>query len=77
MSEVVDKLNKVKDKESFIEFVRQLIKDQDLNESEWENKDIYSYLEAASAWLIDSKRDLDDNPWKLFAEMLYSGKIYE
>lgn len=77
MSEVIDKLNKVKDKESFIEYVRQLIKDCKLNEVEWENNNIYSYLEAAAAWLIDSKRDLDDNPWKLFAEILYSGKIYE
>lgn len=77
MSELVDKLNKVNDKQSFIEFVRQLIKDQELNEAEWENNSVYSYLEAAAAWLMDSERNLDDNPWKLFAEMLYSGKIYE
>ena len=51
------KINKmienVKSKEDFISFINRLSKDNQINNDEWENKDILSYLEGVSSWVED------------------------
>ena len=88
--ELIDYLNQVTDRESFILFVRELIKDREIaqkseienveknkfgNASDWENQTIEHFLDGAVFWLEDSVRN--DITWKLMAEFLYCGKIYE
>lgn len=88
--ELIDCLSKVNDRESFILFVTKLIKDRKSAEeieranfeknnfttaSDWENQTIENYLDGAVSWLEDSERT--DISWKLMAEFLYCGKIYE
>ena len=48
----------------------------------WANTTIEDFLEASCAWAEDSgfgrTQDLADaTPWRLFANFLYCGKIYE
>lgn len=88
--ELIGYLNQVTDRESFIAFVKALIKDRDLakeieNENpqkykyglalDWQNGNIEDFLDGAVSWLEDSARD--DISWKLMAEFIYCGKIYE
>jgi hypothetical protein len=88
---LVDYLENVTDKETFVEFVNALVEDRSRAEeieqqniqnykSEgaalgWHNTNIESFLQSALVWLVDS--DKKDVSWKLMAEFLYSGKIYE
>jgi hypothetical protein len=73
--ELVDYLNNVNNHESFIEFVKVLAKDKEINSIEWQNLTIEDYLDCANSWLEDS--ECKDISWKLMAEFLYCGKIYE
>ncbi len=88
--ELIDYLNKVESRESFILFVRELINDRenarkseienpDKNKygdaSDWENSTVEHFLDGAVSWLEDSERN--NLSWKLMAEFLYCGKIYE
>lgn len=48
----------------------------------WENETIEAFLEGAHAWAVDSdfgtSQDLyETNMWKMMAEFLYCGKVYE
>lgn len=69
----------------FVEFVRALSKDYKQNKAEWENDDIGSFLEALAAWVEDIEGYYSNQgltvpsciDWKLVANMLMSGKIYE
>lgn len=88
---LIEYLENVQDKETFIEFVNALIEDRSNAENieqeniknyksgtaalNWHNTNIESYLQAALVWLVDSNKD--EISWKLMAEFLYSGKIYE
>ena len=88
---LVDYLENVKDKETFVEFINALIEDRSKAERleqqnienyksagaalGWHNTNIESFLQAALVWLVDSDRN--EVSWKLMAEFLYSGKVYE
>ena len=86
MSDLHDKLDKVRDRESFFDFVQALIEDRiDKAKDEnrypyggqpggWESSTIESYLEAALRWAQDS-RDLpigisSEASWRGFATFL-------
>lgn len=88
--ETIDYLEKVNNRESFILFVKELIKDRESarkiesnapeknnysSVSDWENPNVENFLDGAVSWLEDSERN--DISWKLMAEFLYCGKIYE
>ncbi len=89
-ADLVDKLEAVHDRASFLEFVRELANDRrhDVggeSESRWENTSIETFLEAAESWATDIQ-DLKDEraewfpeapSWAAFARFLYVGKIYE
>ena len=78
-------IENVKSKEDFISFINKLSEDNQINNDEWENKDILSYLEGISSWVEDMdgyyknmKRDVPTNvDWKFIATLFYVGKIYE
>jgi hypothetical protein len=88
---LIDYLENVKDKETFVEFLNALIEDRSKAEEieqenvqnyksggaalGWHNTNIESFLQSALVWLVDS--DKNEASWKLMAEFLYSGKIYE
>lgn len=88
--DLIDFLENVKDKETFVEFVNALIEERSKAERMeqqgiekyksgtalgWHNTSLESFLQSALVWLVDSGKD--DISWKLMAEFLYSGKIYE
>lgn len=85
-----DYLENVNDKKTFVEFVNALIEERSQAERieqqgiekyksrtalGWHNTNLESFLQSALVWLVDSDRE--DVSWKLMAEFLYSGKIYE
>lgn len=78
-------LDNIESKEDFISFVNSLLNDNQVNNDEWENKDILSYLEAISSWVEDMegyydnmKLDIPTNiDWKFIATLFYVGKVYE
>ena len=78
-------IENVKSKEDFISFINKLSEDNQINNDEWENKDILSYLEGISSWVEDMdeyyknmKLDVPTNvDWKFIATLFYVGKIYE
>jgi hypothetical protein len=87
------KLDKVDDRESFVDFVKALAEDRRekaANEKAypyggqpdgWENSTIEAYLSAAVAWAEDSSGQpaglSREASWRGFATFLYCGKIYE
>ncbi len=73
--ELFEILQKVNNRQTFFEFVSALIEDKKKINESWDNLTIEDYLESTSAWLEDSGRE--DISWKLMAEFLYCGKIYE
>ncbi len=82
---VNEMIENVKSKEDFISFINMLSEDNQINNDEWENKDILSYLEGISSWVEDMdgyyknmKLDVPTNvDWKFIATLFYVGKIYE
>lgn len=83
--DIIEKIDGIKDKEDFISFINFLLTDNRVNNDEWENKDILSYLDAISSWVEDMegyyqnmKIDIPANiDWKFIASLFYVGKIYE
>jgi hypothetical protein len=88
---VVELLENVKGRESFLAFLRALIEEREQAEKlerespdyfkyggvlDWQNSSISSYLEAALAGVEDSE-SFQEPSWRAFAEFLYMGKIYE
>lgn len=82
---VNEMIENVKSKEDFISFINKLSEDNQINNDEWENEDILSYLEGISSWVEDMdgyyknmKLDVPTNvDWKFIATLFYVGKIYE
>lgn len=78
-------IENVKSKQDFISFINRLSNDNQINNDEWENKDILSYLEGVSSWVEDMdgyykymKLDVPTNiDWRFIATLFYVGKIYE
>jgi len=97
VNELMATLETVTDAESFLAFVRALVADREsavlLEKAQpssphgpdaggWENIQIETYLEAATAWAESSDFGVSqglnpDNLWRRFAHFLYVGKIYE
>lgn len=75
---VYETLEQVKDKESFLVFLRSLAGDSETNPDEWENGTIAEYLESIAAWVEDcDKEDAFHLDFKEAAKLFYAGKIYE
>ena len=78
-------IKKIQTKKDFISFLRSLRKDYLKNTSSWENRDIGTFLEAMASWVedmngfyINQGLPIPAKPnWKVFADILMGGKIYE
>jgi alcohol dehydrogenase YqhD (iron-dependent ADH family) len=89
---VLEALEAVQDKTSFLQFVEALYVDRiaanslpqtmDGFQGEWANHTIEHFLEAAVAWAYDSEFGAQpsparSNPWQLLAQFLWAGRSYE
>ena len=89
--ELIDLVEAVDSRDSFLKFLRALIDDKEdednkeiINPSSpyssgmngWENQSISDYLESIYGWVEDSETK-EKPSWKLIAKGLYMGKIYE
>lgn len=78
-------IDNIETKEDFIEFLKSLRVDFKDHPEEWENNTLGRYLEAASRFTMDCDRYYKNNDmkmeelskWRIFADILYAGKIYE
>lgn len=75
----------IQTKKDFVNFLRALKNDYLENLSSWENKDIETFLEAMACWVedmdgfyINQRLQVPEKPdWKVFADILMGGKLYE
>jgi len=80
-----DYLNNIQSRQDLAVFLRELLKDYQQNSTNWENPELYGYLEALERFIQDLDgyflnrgEDVPEQPtWKLFAEILLSAKYYE
>lgn len=78
-------VEKIRTRQDFISFLRSLKRDYSENISSWENKDIETFLEAMASWVedmdgfyINKGLRMPEKPdWKVFADILMGGKLYE
>lgn len=85
MQELINKIQTLKCKEDFVEFIRLLIVDLQENPNGWENQTLESYLEAIASWTEDMEGYYQNNNieipqninWKAFANILMAAKMYE
>lgn len=80
-----DFAGKVESREELLHLIRTLGEDLRRQPSSWENRDLYSYLEALAGWLADMEgfykargENLDELPvWRIFADALMAARVYE
>jgi len=78
-------IKKIQTRQDFISFLRALRKDYAENLSSWENRDIETFLGAMASWVedmdgfyINQGLPIPEKPdWKVFADILMEGKLYE
>ena len=81
----------VVDRETFLVFLRELARDREIAAAHelskpsspygpdaggWENTSIETYLESCAAWATDQPVPATAS-WRVFAEVLLAGKLYE
>lgn len=84
-SKLSEELERLNDKEGFVNYVYGLLDDFRSNQGGWENQDLPSFLEAVAAWADDMNsfyasqgRSVPENiSWKVFAEILTAARFYE
>ena len=82
---IFEYLDHVNSKEDLLKFLVYLQKDFKVNQDEWENIEVETYLEALHGWLgayegvyINKKRKSSRKyPWKFIAQMLLAAAYYE
>lgn len=75
----------VRSRSEFIDFVHHLLRDLKDHPDRYENRDVYSYLEALAAWTEDmdgyfegrGEQAPDTPSWSLLAQILQAASIYE
>lgn len=76
-------IEQIENKADFIHFLNLLSKDFEKHPNEWENKTIPTFLEQMASWIEDySACPANDIKWdmldfKVLAQIIYTGKIYE
>ncbi len=83
--EIYEKINNIKTKQDFIEFLGDLKEDYKNNRGDWENDSLSSYLTAIKSFTEDCDgyyknhniKAEELSKWRIFADILYAGKIYE
>jgi hypothetical protein len=85
MTDFINIIDKIEDKQEFVQFVELLNQDLRENPNSWENITLGSYLEAISSWTEDmdgyyKNMNIDYtklNQWQIFANILVASKVYE
>ncbi len=85
MADFNKKINEIKSKEDFVNFVELLVSNLKSNPEEWTNKSLPEYLESISSWTEDMEGYYQNNDmpipenvnWKVFANILIAAKMYE
>lgn len=83
--ELYEKINAIKTKDDFVNFIELLIKDYSDNPDEWENQTLDNYFEAMRAWISDMEgyyknmnHPIPKNiNWNFIANIMYAAKVYE
>lgn len=80
-------VNGIVTRQDLARFLLKASKDFEINGKSWENQDITSFLEAMSAWVDDMDgfylanglefNSDQDQPWKVFADIVCGGMMYE
>ena len=79
----MEKINNIKSKADFLEFMTELEEDFNENNEEWENQYPDEYIGSIRDWVDDYSSCKQDDidwkkvDWKLLARLFYMGKIYE
>ena len=64
MSDYIEQIKGISNKEAFLEFLYKLVLDFRNNSNEWENQSIDLYLEAMLSWIEDfSSSECNDIDW--------------
>ena len=72
-------------RDQLVGHVFELLDDHDAIGDQWENQDIYSFLQAMAAWLNDcdgyyrkagQRIDVEKPSWQIFADMLSAAAHY-
>lgn len=79
------KAKEIETKKDFVKFLRELENDYLENPSSWDNKNIGAFLGAMASWVEDMGGFYINNSlpipekidWKIFADILMGGKLYE
>jgi hypothetical protein len=88
--ELFDQVEKVNSRETFLAFLQSLERDFELSREQerkapnlsepaargWYSASISDFLGAMRAWAVDN-RIPDQATWRLSADMLHNGKLYE
>jgi hypothetical protein len=76
----------IRTRDELIGHIFRLLDDHDAIGDQWENKDLYSILQAMAAWLNDCEGyyintgqavDVRHPSWQLFADALSAASVYE
>ncbi len=83
--DLIRQIERIENKADFVEFCQALLQDFNERGDDWENGTLGGYLDAFAAVAdgVDQRyknlgEKFPDPPtWRLFAEMLYTARIYE
>ena len=78
---LLNQMKNVKSQGDLAWFIVALLEDHKYNPDQWNNYDLYPFLDAMLSYIANMDEDhdktfSDSNPWKMFAEILYEAKIY-
>ncbi|MEL6867993.1 MAG: hypothetical protein AAFP19_26445, partial [Bacteroidota bacterium] len=68
--------SEVENKETFIIFLKTLIKDFEKNTNDWDNAELSQFLEGIYGYSLDKAFPAEPS-WKEFAEILIAARVYE
>jgi hypothetical protein len=83
--DIQDMLEKIENREDFIEFISYLVKDLKQNSNEWANTNLEDYLNSIASWVEDMDGLITDPEgdftksidWGIVATILFTGSRYE
>jgi len=73
--DINDLAEKVVNQSDFVNFLKELISDFDINRSEWDNTDLRSFIRGLEGYSYDKQQV--ELSWRVVAEMLLAATVYE
>ncbi len=85
MMRLEERVDAIRSRSDFVDFVNELLQDLNQNPDEWENGDLATFLDAVAAWVSDAdgyyknwgKEVLEQPSWQTFGRILLAAKYYE